>query len=417
MNKRIKLNLPFFIFKKLKSNRDKNNISSRIIKIAFLSVFLGFFVSLSAVSIGKGLQYSIKSKLYSINPDIVISTYENINRGLYSDKIKNIESFLDSVQLIKDIQKVNYSIEIPSIISKNNLIETIIFKGLDDEYSFENINQFILSDENKIEKLEPDEILISKNLLDQFNLSFNESLMLYFQTDFNQKIPNVRYYKIRGVFQTDFPDFDNNYIIGNVTSIQNLNNWNSFDYSAIEISLIDKSNIDIVKKKISSIDLLNKNNLAIQTVESKFQNIFNWVSIFDFNIILILVLMIIISIISVVISTLSMVFERIKMIGILSSIGSSNKIIGRIFFYHGFEVLIKGILAGNLIFFVVYYIQNKYELIKLNPSDYYVDSLPFIIDFSIISYVNISFLFISGFTLFVTFKSISKLVPLKNINS
>ena len=172
---------------------------------------------------------------------------------MYSDKIKNIESFLDSVQLIKDIQKVNYSIEIPSIISKNNLIETIIFKGLDDEYSFENINQFILSDENKIEKLEPDEILISKNLLDQFNLSFNESLMLYFQTDFNQKIPNVRYYKIRGVFQTDFPDFDNNYIIGNITSIQNLNNWNSFDYSAIEISLIDKSNLDIVKKKLTQL--------------------------------------------------------------------------------------------------------------------------------------------------------------------
>ena len=417
MNKRIKLNLPFFIFKKLKSNRDKNSISSRIIKIAFLSVFLGFFVSLSAVSIGKGLQYSIKSKLYSINPDLVISTYENINRELYSDKIKNIESLIDSVQLIKDIQKVNYSIEIPSIISKNNIIETIIFKGFDDKYSFENINQYILSDENKIEKLEPDEILISKNLFDQFNLSFNESLILYFQTDFNQKIPNVRYYKIRGVFQTDFPDFDNNYIIGNLISIQNLNNWNSFDYSAIEISLIDKSNIDLVEKKINSTDLLNINNLAIQTVESKFQNIFNWVSIFDFNIILILILMIIISIISVVISTLSMVFERIKMIGILSSIGSSNKIIGRIFFYHGFEVLIKGILAGNFIFFIVYYIQNKYEVIRLNPSDYYVDSLPFIIDFSIISYVNILFLFISGFTLFLTFKSISKLVPLKNINS
>jgi len=417
LNKRIKLNLPFFIFKKLNSYRDKNNISSRIIKIAFFSVFLGFFVSLSAVSIGKGLQRSIKSKLYSINPDLVISTYENINRGVYTEKIKNIESVIDSIKNIKEINKVNYSIEVPSLISKNNIIETLIFKGLDDKYDYENINQFILKDENIIEKIEPNEIIISKNLFDQFNLSLNESLLLYFQTNSNQKIPNIRKYKIRGVFQTDFPDFDDNYLLGNLSSLQNLNGWGSNEFSAIEISLADKSNIDKIEKKINSLDPINRNNLVVQSVESKFQNIFNWVTIFDFNIILILVLMIIVSIISVIISTLCMVFERIKMIGILSSIGSSNRFIGRIFFYYGIEVLIKGILSGNLFFLLAYYIQNKYEIIRLNSSDYYVDSLPFILDFSILFYVNLTFIFISGFTLFLTFKSISKLVPIRNINT
>ena len=99
LSKIFNLNLPFFIYRKLRSSNDKSNISSRIIKIAVISVFLGVFVSLSAISIGKGLQSAIKEKLYSLSADITISTYENNSRGIASEKIDNfhylvIENYL-----------------------------------------------------------------------------------------------------------------------------------------------------------------------------------------------------------------------------------------------------------------------------------------------------------------------------------
>ena len=73
----------------MKTNTDKSNISSRIIKIAIFSVFVGIFVSLSAVSIGKGLQVSIKETLFNISSDISISSYENNNRGITSTDAQN----------------------------------------------------------------------------------------------------------------------------------------------------------------------------------------------------------------------------------------------------------------------------------------------------------------------------------------
>ena len=111
--------MPFFIYKKLNSNNDKSNISSRIIKIAIISVFLGVFISLCSISIGKGLQTSIKDKLYSLNPDLVVSTYENNLRGVASEKINNIEEVdLQIRGLFRDLNiAVSYThLTLPSIL-------------------------------------------------------------------------------------------------------------------------------------------------------------------------------------------------------------------------------------------------------------------------------------------------------------
>ena len=95
------MNLPLFhIYRKLKTNTDKSNISSRIIKIAIFSVFIGIFVSLSAVSIGKGLQKEIKEKLFNISSDISISNYENNNRGISSEIIQESENIIDEIKTL-----------------------------------------------------------------------------------------------------------------------------------------------------------------------------------------------------------------------------------------------------------------------------------------------------------------------------
>ena len=120
------MNLPLFIYRKLKTNTDKSNISSRIIKIAIFSVFIGIFVSLSAVSIGKGLQFSIKEKLFNISSDISISNYENNNRGIASEIIQESEYIIDEIKALYPDIKINSSLEKPSIISINNLFASII---------------------------------------------------------------------------------------------------------------------------------------------------------------------------------------------------------------------------------------------------------------------------------------------------
>ena len=416
LSKIFNLNLPFFIYRKLRSSNDKSNISSRIIKIAIVSVFLGVFVSLSAISIGRGLQSSIKEKLYSLSPDITISTYENNSRGIASEKINNFQLVDSEIKTEFPDLKFENIIEKPTLISKNNSFETVIFRGVNDGYSFENFNKFILGS-NTLNNLTSKEIIISKSLSDKLGIKVGQNLTLYFQIDNNQRIPNLRSYTVTHIFNTDFPDFDNNYVIGNSQTLQNIFKWNNNEYASIEISINEKSKISSIEQSISSLKSFQKNNLSIKSINSKYDNIFNWISIFDFNIILITSLMILVAIISVIISLFILIFERIKMIGIMSSMGSTNKSLSKIFIYQGIEIILKGMIPANILFLSVSIIQNSYGFIKLNPSDYYVESIPFILEPMFIISLNLIFAFISFIVLSITFVSITKFTPKLNINS
>ena len=410
------LNLPFFIYNKLKSSSDKSNISSRIIKIAIISVFLGVFISLCSISIGKGLQISIKDKLYSLNPDLVVSTYENNLRGIASEKINNIDEVDFQIRDAYPNLKIEYLIEKPTLISNNNSFESIIFKGVSSGYDLKKLNKFIVN--SKIsDKLFNNEIIISRLIADKLDIEEGDDVTLYFQTSNNQRIPNVRSYSVKHIFESDFPDFDNNYLIGNAQSLQNIFKWGSNDYSMIEISLNNKTKIFDIESSIRELKSLEKNNLSVKSISTKYENIFSWVSIFDFNIIVIVVLMVFIAIISVTISIFTLIFERVKMIGILSSLGANEASLSKIFMYHGINIILKGMIPANIFFIIISIIQNKFKLIKLNPNDYYTDSVPFIIDPIYIILLNFIFILMTTIILSYTFVSITKFSPIKNINS
>ena len=416
LNKTFNLNLPFFIYRKLRTSNDKSNISSRIIKIAVISVFLGVFVSLSAISIGKGLQLAIKDKLYSLSPDIVVSTYENNSRGIASEKINNFVFIESEIKAAFPSLQFENIIEKPTLISNNNSFETVIFRGVSDGYNFDDFNKFIIGPKI-IDIITNQEIIISKSLSDKLEILVGHNLTLYFKVNNNQRIPNLRSYTVKHVFDTDFPDFDSNYIIGNLGTLQNIYKWDTNDFANIEISVDDKSKIFEIEKSMSSLKSFEKNNLSIKTIQSKYDNIFSWISIFDFNIFIINSLMIIVAIISVIISLFILIFERIKMIGILSSMGSTNKSLSKIFLYQGFEIILKGMLPANILFLTISIIQNSYGLIKLNPDDYYVESIPFILDPLYIISLNLIFILISSIILSITFVSITRFTPKLNINS
>ena len=374
------------------------------------------FVSLSAISIGKGLQIAIKDKLYSLSPDLVISTYENNSRGIASEKINNFESVSSEIKNVFPVIRFEKIIEKPTLISVDNSFETVIFRGVNNGYNFRDFNNFIIGSKIKND-ITNNEIIISKSLSDKLKISVGQILTLYFQVNNNQRIPNVRSFNVSYIYETDFPDYDNNYIIGNLEILQNVYKWSKNDYANIEISIEDKSQISLIEKSISLLSSFEKNNLSTKTVQSKYTNIFSWISIFDFNILIITFLMILVAIISVVISLFILIFERIKMIGILTSMGSTNNSLSRIFIYQGIEIVLTGMIPANILFFTISVIQNSYGFLKLNPNDYYVETIPFFLEPYYIISLNLIFILISFIVLSITFVSITRFTPKLNINS
>ena len=413
----IVLNLPYYIYKKLSRNKNKFTISSRIIKISTISVSIGILVTLISFSIGKGLQIEIKNKMFSIQSDIIISSYENIETGISLNPI-NKSNLLNS--LINEglvYSNIFYSVDKPSLLLSNEDFESLIFRGLDNNYDIKKFNELFIKDGRDLNQIKKNEILISSSLAQRNDIDLNQKIRIFFNRDFSQKIPNVRSFKVIGFFETEFLEFDNNVILGNIEDIKDIYSWENNDIGNLNIIIKNKDDIIAYEKILNSSNYLIENDLRASSVFSKNENIFNWISIFDFNIIIIISVMILVALVNIIIALMVLIFERNKMIGILKSMGANNNLIRKIFLYKGADIIIKGLLYGNIIFFIIVFIQKSFNIIKLNSEDYYVDILPFYIDYKYIVSLNTLFIFISIFVLWSTFSIISKISPSKIINS
>ena len=124
------MNLPYYIYKKLSRNKNKFSISSRIIKISTISVSIGILVTLISFSTGKGLQKQIKDKMFSIQSDIVISSYENIETGISLNPI-NKSNMLNSLQN-EDLVYSNlfYSVDKPSFYYQTRILRVLYLEDL-----------------------------------------------------------------------------------------------------------------------------------------------------------------------------------------------------------------------------------------------------------------------------------------------
>ena len=413
----IVLNLPYYIYKKLSRNKNKFTISSRIIKISTISVSIGILVTLISFSIGKGLQIEIKNKMFSIQSDIIISSYENIETGISLNPI-NKSNLLNS--LINEglvYSNIFYSVDKPSLLLSNEDFESLIFRGLDNNYDIKKFNELFIKDGKDLNQINKNEILISSSLAQRNDIDLNQKIRIFFNKDFSQKIPNVRSFKVIGFFETEFLEFDNNVILGNIEDIKDIYSWENNDIGNLNIIIKNKDDIIAYEKILNSSNYLIENDLRASSVFSKNENIFNWISIFDFNIIIIVSVMIIVALVNIIIALMVLIFERNKMIGILKSMGANNNLIRKIFLYKGADIIIKGLLYGNIIFFIIVFIQKSFNIIKLNSEDYYIDILPFHLDSKYIVGLNALFISISIFVLWSTFSIISKISPSKIINS
>ena len=328
------MNLPYYIYKKLSRNKNKFSISSRIIKISTISVSVGILVTLISFSIGKGLQREIKDKMFSIQSDIVISSYENIETGISLTPI-NKSDLLNSI-LNENLVYSNlfYSVDKPSLLLSNQDFESLVFRGLDKNYDINKFNELFINEGKVLNQINKNEILISSSLAQRNDINLNQKIRIFFNKNFSQHTPNFKSFKVIGFFKTEFPEFDNNIILGNIEDIKDIYSWGINETGNLNINIDNKDDIISYQKTLNSSNYLIDNDLRASSVLSKNENIFNWISIFDFNIIIIVSVMIVVAIVNIIIALMVLIFERNKMIGILKSMGANNNLIRKIFLIH-----------------------------------------------------------------------------------
>ena len=110
-----------------------------------------------------------------------------------------------------------------------------------------------------------------------------------------------------------------------------------------------------------------------------------------------------------------LIMERTQMIGILKALGSSNKQIRKIFVWNGVRIIGRGLFIGNAIAIGFGLIQEKFQLVALDPASYYMNFVPISWNWPVFFILNGAVLLVTTLVLFIPAMLISNIQPIKAI--
>jgi lipoprotein-releasing system permease protein len=409
----IPLKLEYFIAKRLITAKDhKSSISAPIIKIAIIAIALGMIMMIVSVATGIGLQQKIRQKVSAFNGHIIISSYNDNQSDVSTKPISIYQKFYPKFNDVDGINHVQAVAGKGGIIRTETAFEGVIFKGIGKDYKLDNLEEYLV--QGKLPNLKAnlnEEVIISEFLANRLGLKLNDNFVTYFMKEDNDGY-NLRNFKIVGIYNSGFQEFDANYVIGDIRHIQRINKWKPHEVGSFEVFIDDFDQIDLKGQQVYE---ETSSTLDSKTIKEKFYYIFEWLKLFDFNIIVILIVMIAVSTINMVVALLVLILERTQMIGILKSLGANNWNIRKIFIYNSFYLITKGLFWGNLIGISLLLLQKYFGVIKLNPESYYVNEAPVDINIFYILLLNIGTVAICLLVLLIPSYIITKISPSKAI--
>ncbi|MBG6112071.1 lipoprotein-releasing system permease protein [Flavobacterium sp. CG_9.10] len=408
------MNLEYFIAKRLITAKDyKSSISAPIIKIAISAIAIGMIMMIISVATGIGLQQKIREKVSAFNGHIIISNYDNNQSEVTLVPISKKQDFYPKFNSVPGISHIQAIATKAGIIRTETAFEGIILKGVGKDYQWNNIKEYLVS--GKLPDFSKDlnqEVLISQFLANRLNLKVGDSFNTFFIKEGQNKLPNIRRFKITGIFNSGFQEFDATYVIGDIRHLQRINKWSPNEVGAFEVFVNDFNNIKTTGEQVYE---QTASTLDTKTIIEKYSYIFEWLQLFDFNIIIILVVMILVATINMVVALLVLILERTQMIGILKAVGADNWAVRKIFLYNAFYLIVRGLFWGNLIGISLLLIQQHFGIIKLNPENYYVNQAPVYLNWGYILLLNLLTVTVCFLVLLIPSYIITKISPVKAI--
>lgn len=408
------MNLEYFIAKRLITAKDyKSSISAPIIKIAISAIAIGIIMMIVSVATGIGLQQKIREKVSAFNGQIIISNYDNNNSEITLIPISKKQDFYPKFKSVPEVGHIQAIASKAGIIRTENAFEGIVFKGVGADYNWNNIKEYLVEGRlPDFSKSLNEEVIISRFLADRLNLKLGDSFNTFFVKEEQGKLPNIRRFKIVGIFSSGFQDFDASYIIGDIRHIQRINKWNADQIGAFEVFVKDFTQI---KETGNHIYEQIPSNLDTKTITEKYNYIFDWLQLFDFNIVVILGIMILVATINMVVALLVLILERTQMIGILKALGADNWTVRKVFLYNAFYLIVRGLFWGNLIGISLLLIQQQFGIVHLNPENYYVNQAPVYLNWTYIVLLNLLTITVCFLVLLIPSYLITKISPVKAI--
>lgn len=320
------------------------------------------------------------------------------------------DSLLCQLQSYPYVQAVAPFITKPGMIKTDSAFHGIVLKGTDYwDFFAANIMEGTIPQT-------PQEVIVSQSVLNRLNLQIGGTVNAYFVSETADV--RARRWKIVGVYQTGFEQFDQLFIIAPMETASRLQGWEEKNYSGVEILLSDVSHLDEVADEmyfevVNKVDENGYNIYYIQTLHQQNPAVFAWLDLLDMNVIVIIILMLLVAGFNIISGLIILIMESVRLIGTLKALGADNHFVRRIFLTQAALLVGKGVVWGNIIGLAIAAIQYFWHIIPLDPITYYVSYVPITFAWGWIILLNVLTIALSMLILLLPSMIITRISPAK----
>uniref|UniRef100_A0AB33ISG9 ABC transporter permease n=1 Tax=Prevotella sp. GTC17254 TaxID=3236794 RepID=A0AB33ISG9_9BACT len=412
------MNFPLFIAKRIYSDTgDKRKVSLPAIRIATVGVAIGLAVMIVSVCVVLGFKHTIRDKVIGFGSHIQVANFMT-QQSSESYPIQMGDSMIRVIKGIPGVKHVERFATARGILKTDNDFMGVLFKGVGPEFDSTFLHQNMV--EGTIptfsDRKSTNKILVSASMASKMNLKCGQRIFAYF---IDNKGIYVRRFTISGIYQTNLSQYDNAICFTDLYTAVKLNNWEADQATGAEVTVTDFGKLYetaavMVNRVNRSVDQYGE-TYSSQTIQEINPQIFSWLDLLDLNVWIILALMICVAGVTMVSGLLIIILERTSMIGLLKAMGARNKTIRHTFLWFAAFIIGRGLLIGNIIGIGLIALQHFTHLVKLDPTTYYVNTVPVEFNFPLIIILNVATLLISLFILIAPSYLISHIHPAKSM--
>ncbi len=404
-----------FIARRLRLAPGDGARKSPAVGIAVGGVALAVVVLMISMSVVVGFQEAITHKVTGFEAQLTIGPLGRYVEG-EKDVVVFAPAMLEAVSEAIPDGKVAMTIRQPVVLKTPDNFAGVVLNGYGEGHdsSFEQGNLI----EGSLGE-SPTDIVISSLTAGKLSLSVGDKVDGCFFVDGALKLRRL---EVCGIYSSNFGDYDRLTAYGDYDMLRKLRRLEVDEADAVEIRGLSMADIDSASKRLQ--ETLSRryasgeltSGVNVTTVFDTGAMYFNWLALLDANVVVILVIMSLVSGFTLISCVFILILQRVRMIGVLKSLGATDSQIRRIFMLLGGRVIGLGLLIGNVVGLGLLLLQKSLHIIPLDPEAYFLAYVPVEINLWHIIAINGGAVFLGALLMLIPASLVSRISPAKTMH-
>ena len=317
----------------------------------------------------------------------------------------------------KGVSSVSPLIQQAGLLKTEGDFSGILLYGIDStfrsRYFTEQVKSGTLPSFSESEYSRPP-IVLPSHVARRMNYKVGDAVRIYF---FGEKM-RVRVFELQAIYESTGLELSP--ALCPISSLQRLNHWDENTYSRLIIMLQDPdAAYPTLEHLISTLqarpDLIGEENYGLNLGQELQPELFNWLALLDTSVYALLSLMVLVGGFAMITGLIIIVLDKSKQIGILKALGATNRQLRQTFLQIAARLILRGIFWGNAIALVLSLAQRQFKIIKLNPANYFTDSVPIHFDLPLWVAINVGTLIVILLMVLVPASLVSRIHPAESM--